>query len=187
LASQRSKLLGYTRLAGVYSFIGILAWNARPTPLLFAVGTLIALVGETIRLWAAGHLVKSVELIDSGPYAHTQNPLYLGRLLILTGFCLMARNDYHLNWIGLAIGYVVFFGYYVPRKMRVEGGRLHKMHGEAWVRYSSSVPILIPSVARYAGQQRSWSLHRALNNQEYLVLTGVLFVLALFARKTWPS
>ena len=136
MASQRNKLLGYFRLASVYLFVGMLIWFSHPTPFLFSVGALFVLAGEAVRVWAAGHLVKSLELIDSGPYAYTQNPLYLGRLLILTGFCVMARSRFHLNWVALVLGCAVFFGYYIPRKLRVEGARLQKMHGELFSRYN---------------------------------------------------
>jgi protein-S-isoprenylcysteine O-methyltransferase Ste14 len=185
LASRRSKILGYVRLALVYLFVGFLVWISRPTPRLFAIGAMLVLLGELVRIWAAGHLVKSLELIDSGPYAFTQNPLYLGRLLILTGFCVMAKSPWLLNWLALALGYFVFFGYYIPRKLRVEGARLEKMHGPAFARYQSSVPILIPALRRYPGKTTPWSLAKAVRNQEYLVLTGVLLVLGLFAWKTW--
>ena len=185
MASQRSRILGYFRLAVVYLFVGMLVWFSRPTVNLLAAGTLFVLLGEAVRMWAAGHLVKSLELIDSGPYARTQNPLYLGRLLILTGFCVMARSRYHANWIALVLGYAVFFGYYIPRKLRVEGARLQKMHGDAFVRYNAAVPILFPSLRRFPGKHSPWSLQRAMKNQEYFVLAGVLLVLAFFAWKTW--
>jgi len=187
LPSRRSKILGVIRLAAVYVFVALLVWFSRPTPALFALGALVVTAGEAVRIWAAGHLVKSLELIDSGPYAYTQNPLYLGRLLILTGFCIMARNEYFLNWIALALGYLVFFGYYIPRKLRVEGGRLQKMHGESWARYNAAVPILFPSFTRHPGKNTPWSLSRAVKNQEYLVLSGVVLVLTFFAWKTWRS
>ena len=185
--SRRSTTLGHIRLGAVYLFVGFLIWVSRPTPTLLLVGALIVIAGESVRIWAAGHLVKSLELIDSGPYAYTQNPLYLGRLLILTGFCIMARNAYLLNWVALVLGYLIFFGYYIPRKLRVEGGRLQKMHGEAWVRYNAAVPILIPSLSRYPGKMTSWSFRRALRNQELLVLLGVLLVMGVFAWKVWHS
>lgn len=185
LASQRSKILGCIRLAFLYFFVSCLVWLSRPAPRLFAVGTLLVVLGEAVRIWAAGHLVKSVELVDSGPYAYTQNPLYLGRLLILTGFCIMARSRYGLNWIALGLGYAVFFGYYMPRKLRVEGTRLQKMHGEAFLRYSTAVPILFPTLTRYPGKGDHWSFDRAVKNQEFQVLTGVLLVLGLFAWRNW--
>jgi protein-S-isoprenylcysteine O-methyltransferase Ste14 len=185
LVSQRSKLLGYLRLALLYLFIGVLVWFSRPTPLLFGIGGVFVFAGEAMRIWAAGHLVKSLELVDSGPYAYTQNPLYLGRLLILTGFCVMAKSRWYLNWAALAAGYAVFFGYYIPRKLRVEGARLRKMHGEAFARYHDAVPILFPLSGRFPGRSLSWSMPRFVRNQEYLVLAGVLTVCAFFAWKTW--
>src|SRR3989338_5036177 len=78
----RSKVLGRVRLLAVYTFIAALVWICRPTPALTAAGAAFALAGEALRMWAAGHLTKSVRLITSGPYAYTQNPIYLGRLLI---------------------------------------------------------------------------------------------------------
>ncbi len=185
MESRRNKALGYVRLAFVYTFVGFLVWLSHPTPALFTVGAILVVLGESMRLWAAGHLLKSLELIDSGPYAYTQNPLYLGRLLILSGFCVMARSPYRLNWIALVLGYAIFFSYYIPRKLRVEGARLAKMHGEAFLRYNAGVPILFPSLRRFPGKRTAWSLSRAIRNQEYLVFFGVLLVLGLFAWKTW--
>src|SRR5262245_66439444 len=116
--SARNRTLGYVRLAFVYLFVGFLVWLSRPTPVLFAVGATLVVLGEAMRLWAAGHLLKSLELIDSGPYAYTQNPLYLGRLLILSGFCVMASSPYGLNWIALVFGYIVLFWLLITRKLR---------------------------------------------------------------------
>jgi protein-S-isoprenylcysteine O-methyltransferase Ste14 len=179
--SRRSEFLGRLRLAAVYLFVVALVLVSRPTPWLFGLGLGLVALGESVRIWAAGHLVKSVELIDSGPYARTQNPLYLGRLLILTGLCVIARNPYHLNWIALAVGYAIFFGYYLPRKLRVEGDRLRKMHGEEWERYRAAVPILFPSLRRYPGRRTPWSFRRMVSNREPFVLAGILLVLAFFA------
>jgi protein-S-isoprenylcysteine O-methyltransferase Ste14 len=173
-------------LLGLYVAVGALVWFSRPTPVFFVAGASLVALGEAIRVWAAGHLVKSLELIDSGPYAYTQNPLYLGRLLILSGICVSALTRLRLNWILLLVGYVLFFGYYLPRKVRVEGNRLRKMHGDAWVQYNAVVPILVPSLTRYRGRDRAWSLTRAFRNQELLVLIGILLILAVLAYKTWP-
>ena len=180
---QRSRMLGWVRLAAVYTFIGALVWISRPTPRLVATGAAFACAGETIRMWAAGHLTKSVRLITSGPYAYTQNPLYLGRLLILTGLALAAHVEGHLNLVLLALGYAVFFLYYMPRKLRVEGGRLARLHGAAFEAYHRSVPILIPSLRRYPGDRDAWSFGLMVRNQEPLVLAGVTLVLAFLVWK----
>ena len=125
------------RLIAVYLLVAGLVVLSRPTPLSVNVGLVFVAIGEAIRIWAAGHLHKTVELVTSGPYRYTRNPLYLGRLLILTGLCVMARMPYRANFVLLALGYLVFFAYYLPRKERVEPARLREAHGEAYERYWS--------------------------------------------------
>jgi len=181
--ARRSRILGGIRLALVYLFIAGLLWASRPTPALIAIGAVLALGGEAVRLWAAGHLTKSVRLITSGPYAYTQNPLYLGRLLILTGLAISARTPGHLNLVALVAGYAVFFLYYIPRKLRVEGGRLARLHGSAFEAYRASVPVLFPTGRRYAGARDPWSFRLMVRNQEPLVATGVALALALLIWK----
>ena len=179
---ERSRSLGHLRLAGVYLFIAALVVLARPTPGLLVSGAVLAALGEAVRLWAAGHLQKSVRLATSGPYAHTQNPLYLGRLLILTGLGLAARSTWGLNYVAMVLGYLIFFGYYIPRKLRVEGARLERIHGEAYKTYRESVPILFPSPRAFRGDGSRWSFRQMIRNQEPLVLAGLIVV---FAFLTW--
>src|SRR5712691_4059341 len=111
-----------------YLFIAALILISKPTLPLVAMGIVFVIAGEAMRLWAAGHLLKSRELAVSGPYRYTQNPLYLGRFLILTGFCIMAYLPLRIgdvavpaNLLLLVVSYSVFFAYYIPRKIRVEG------------------------------------------------------------------
>jgi len=181
--NERNKALGWIRLAAVYAFIALLVYLARPTPGLLAAGASLALLGEAIRMWAAGHLTKSVRLVTSGPYAYTQNPLYLGRLLILTGLAIASPMPGRMNLVALATGYAVFFFYYIPRKLRVEGGRLARLHGAAFEEYHRSVPILFPGRRRHAGGHEGWSFSLMVSNQEPLVLTGVALALAVLAWK----
>jgi protein-S-isoprenylcysteine O-methyltransferase Ste14 len=180
---ERSQWLGRLRLLAVYLFIAALVILARPTPALLAAGAILALLGEAVRLWAAGHLQKSVRLAVSGPYARTQNPLYLGRLLILTGLGLAARNPWGVNYAALVVGYAIFFFYYIPRKLRVEGGRLARIHGEAYERYRAAVPILFPSLNPYPGGTEAWSFRQMVRNQEPLVLAGLLVTFAFLCWK----
>lgn len=181
---ERSRFLGHLRLAGVYLFIVALVLLARPTRGLLLAGAVLAAAGEAIRLWAAGHLRKSIRLATSGPYAHTQNPLYLGRLLILTGLGLAARSAWGLNYVAMAAGYLVFFLYYIPRKLRVEGARLERLHGDAYAAYRRSVPILFPSARPFPGDRERWSFRQMLRNQEPLVLAGLVLVFAFLAWKS---
>ena len=41
---------------------------AQPTSATVVAGAVIACAGEALRVWAAGHLIKSREVTSSGPY-----------------------------------------------------------------------------------------------------------------------
>jgi len=58
---------------------------AQPTWTTWRLGLLIAVVGELVRVWAAGHLEKSREVTRSGPYRWTRHPLYVGSTIIALG------------------------------------------------------------------------------------------------------
>ncbi|MFQ5768181.1 MAG: methyltransferase family protein [Acidobacteriota bacterium] len=176
------------RLAALFFILAYIAARAAPRPADFWVGLPLVLAGAGVRMWAAGYLLKSNELAVRGPYAFTRNPLYLGRLLLFTGFVLMARLPLRLNLaLGLA-GYAVFFFYYLPRKERVEGERLEERHGEAFRRYRAAVPALFPRPIPYrdpqaAPQSSGWISARFLRNQEYLMLLLEGGLLVLFGAR----
>lgn len=172
-----NRSMAAVRLTATFAFIVALVVLAKPTPGEVAIGFVIAAVGESIRFWAAGHLLKTKELITSGPYRYTRNPLYLGRLLILTGLCVMCRLPYYANWGLLFVGYAVFFGYYLPRKERVEPDRLRAVHGDAYERYFRAVPALLPTFKPYANASNlGWSSDRMVRNREVWMVVGILAV-----------
>jgi protein-S-isoprenylcysteine O-methyltransferase Ste14 len=173
-AKAYNRTLGILRLIAVYAAMLLLLWLARPTPLGVSAGFVIVAAGEAIRFWAAGHLYKTVELITAGPYRYTRNPLYLGRLLIFTGLCIMAWLPRYLSLLVLAAGYVIFFGYYLRRKERVEPARLREAHGEAYERYFRAVPALFPTLKPYPeASSAGWSSERMLKNREHWMAFGL--------------
>jgi len=183
--SGYNKALAAVRLAATFAFIVGMVALARPRPTEVAVGFLFAAAGEAIRFWAAGHLLKTKELITSGPYRYTRNPLYLGRLLILTGLCIMCRLPYYGNWILLVVGYAVFLGYYMPRKERVEPARLRAIHGEDYERYFRAVPALLPKFTPYAhASNLGWSSDRMLRNREVWMVIGIVAITVLLLRRS---
>ena len=191
--SERTPL-GVARVVLAYIFVAAIFWFSRPTLQLIAIGAVFVAVGEACRFWAAGHLLKSKELAVSGPYRYTQNPLYLGRFLILTGFCIMAYfplkaggRSFPANLILLFLAYAVFFLYYLPRKIRVEGSRLREIHGAAWEQYFRSVPILFPRPTPYGTNVRGWTSERMRRNREHWMLAGVVVVTLLFALKSFQG
>jgi len=169
-----NRALGILRLLAMYALLAAIVAPARPTPTDMLIGIPLVGLGQAIRVWSAGFLSKNVELVTSGPYRYVRNPLYLGRLLILTGLCVMCRLPGGLNWIVLAVGLGVFFGYYMPRKERVEPARLESLHGDAFVRYRRAVPSLIPRLRPWVdGSSAPWSARRMLQNREHWMVVGL--------------
>ena len=175
---QYNRTLGLIRVISVYALIGLIFWFSRPTPSSVSFGAILVALGEAVRFWAAGHLYKTVELITSGPYRYTRNPLYLGRLLIFTGICIMARFPYELHYAALLLGWAVFFGYYLRRKERVEPDRLRQIHGEPYEKYFKAVPALFPTLHPYGHPSSTgWSSDRMLRNREHWMVIGLTVLL----------
>ncbi|MDH3628875.1 MAG: isoprenylcysteine carboxylmethyltransferase family protein [Acidobacteriota bacterium] len=167
--------LGHLRRITVLLVLVVLLIVARPVPGDVSLGFLLMAVGEGLRLWAAGHLRKTVDLVTSGPYRFTRNPLYLGRLLIFTGLGVMCRLPHGLHAVVLVVGWAIFFYYYLPRKERVEPARLRRQHGAAYDKYHAAVPALFPSRSAYVDADRApWSSERLLRNREHWMAIAVV-------------
>ena len=175
------------RLLVVYALALAMLWLAQPTPQMLLLGAVPIVLGEALRLWATGHLLKNDALTVTGPYAYLRHPLYLGTLLIATGFAGMAATP-AATWLlgGVLLGY---FGYYMPYKDRIEGARLESLYGDAFRRYAVAVPPLLPRLYAYVplaadqSEQVSWTAVRFSNNHEIgTALAVALGVLALVAR-----
>lgn len=159
---------------------------ARPTPRLWLAGAALVAGGATLRLWAAGHLVKTDRLTRSGPYGHLRHPLYVGSLLIGVGFGIAAGSSQ--AWILAGLSACAFLAYVLPYKERIEGARLERRFGAGYLSYRAAVPAVLPmprAPRRFASAQR-WSLGRARENDEFGVLLGVTLGLAVLAlRGRW--
>lgn len=142
---------------------------ADPTPGTLGLGALIAVIGECVRIWAAGHLEKGREVTSSGPYAMTRHPLYLGSMLIALGLMVAAADT---------VVTIVVLGYLAltyTAAIRTEEAHLTEKFGALYPDYRAgrmSVP-------------RSFSLERAVRNREYRAAIGVVLVLALLAWKAF--
>ena len=144
-------------------------WLAQPSPQSLAAGAIVATAGELLRIWAAGHLVKSREVTASGPYRFTRHPLYLGSTLIGIGFAVASRR-----WIPalLVLGYMAIT---LTSAMSSEERHLTEKFGAAYPDYREGRG---PTVSR------RFSLSRAIGNREYKAVLGLLVVLALLWWKT---
>lgn len=147
-------------------------WWSQPTADSLAVGTVIAALGEALRLWAAGHVEKSREVTSSGPYRYTRHPLYLGSTVVGIGVAVAAAN----LWLGLAI--VGYLASTLSAAMRAEEAHLRDKFGDAYDRYAArQAPLSV----------RSFSWERAWRNREHHALAGLIGGLSLLALKVWYS
>ena len=139
---------------------------ARPTWRSWTAGLLVAVSGECLRLWAAGHLEKSREVTQSGPYRLMRHPLYAGSAVIAAGVTLASNS---LVVVILAAAYV---GATIPAAMRAEEAFLRRTFAVEYDRWRSA-----PSPAR------RFSLARARRNREERAVTGLIVGFALLALK----
>jgi len=141
------------------------------------IGMVLILLGEGIRIWAAGHLQKNEVLTVTGPYAYVKNPLYIGSIFITTGFSIMADNIYLL-----AAAFFMFCFHYIPYKKKVEGDRLKNRFGSQYEDYDEKVPEYLPRTKRYSDQKGSWQVKHFIENSEegilLIVLVGIILVLS---------
>ncbi len=175
------------RLLVVYALALAVILFASPTPAGLVVGGFLIALGEGLRIWATGHLLKNDALTVEGPYAYLRHPLYLGTLLIACGFGLMAQSSVTLALLGVFL--VAYFGYYMPYKNRIESARLEALYGDAFRRYAIAVPSLVPRLHAYRplpadGTGASpWQRERFADNNELGTALAVgLGTLAMLAR-----
>ncbi len=146
---------------------------ARPTAVTLAAGTAVAIAGETIRIWAAGHLEKSREVTRSGPYRWTRHPLYVGSTVMGAGVGIAAAS---LPAAALILVYLLTT---YTAAIRTEEAFLRGRFGGAYDDYCAGRG---PSVARPFDWARVW------RNKEWRAVLGIgLVFLVLVAKARWLS
>ncbi len=158
------------RVPSGFLLVAAFAWYANPTALTAALGLSVSLAGMWLRAWAAGHLAKNKQLAQSGPYAWTRNPLYLGTLLVASGFVIAARRPGLAYLLGAVFAFV-----YLP-VIELEEQHLRKLFPE-YAAYASRVPRLgfvRPQSIPDGPTSPRFSVSLYLKNQEYQALAGFL-------------
>lgn len=143
---------------------------AEPTPATLYTGAAIAVAGEAIRVWAAGHLEKSREVTTSGPYRYTRHPLYLGSAIMTLGFAVAA------NSLVVAAIAAVYLAVTYSSAIRREEAFLTERFGAAYPDYKAG---------RIGGVARRFAFERAMRNREYRAVVGLVTALAILAFKVW--
>jgi protein-S-isoprenylcysteine O-methyltransferase Ste14 len=163
-----TRLLARWRVFLGFVFAAVVIWLAAPTRNSLLLGGAIAVMGECLRLWAAGHLEKSKEVTRSGPYRYTRHPLYLGSSIIGLGIAIAAHHPI------VAAIVVAYMALTLTAAMRSEEAHLREKFGDAYDAYAEK---------RAAPMDREFSWPRALGNREHHTMIGLASGLAMLAMK----
>ena len=162
------RFLARWRVTLGFVFGALVLWLATPEPRTLVAGAAIAILGEAIRLWAAGHLEKSKEVTQSGPYRYTRHPLYLGSSLIGAGIAIASHN---LVVILMIAAYLLFT---LTAAMRSEEAHLREKFGDAYDAYVEK---------RSEPMARVFSWDRAIHNREHHTMLGLAAGLLILVAK----
>ena len=141
---------------------------------------LLVLPGLALRAYAAGYIRKNAELTQTGPYAYTRNPLYLGSLLIVLGFGLAAGS-----WSMAALLTAVFLLIYLPTITAEE--QYLRATFPAFDSYAARVPRLLPRLSGAAGPAvaQDFSREQYRHHREYNASIGAVAVYLALAIKLY--
>ena len=165
-----TRLLARFRVFLGFVFAAVVIWLASPTLNSLLLGAGIAIAGECLRLWAAGHLEKGKEVTRSGPYRYTRHPLYLGSSTIGMGIATASNN---LIVAAIVVAYIALT---LTAAMRSEEAHLREKFGDAYDAYAEK---------RATPMDRPFSWSRAIGNREHHTMLGLGTGLALLAVKWW--
>lgn len=125
----------------------LLVATAKPALIPFLWGLALIALGESFRTWAVAHAggstrtrsVGAPELVTSGPFARTRNPLYIANAIIYTGIACLAGG--RPIWILVAVGFSMLQYTLI---VSLEEETLENLFGFEYQFYRRHVPRWVP-------------------------------------------
>lgn len=160
---------------------------ANPTPASLTFGFIVALLGESLRLWGVrhaggatrttGNVGAGAVLITHGPFAFVRNPLYLGNFLLSLGLCLMSNA--WMPW--MLIIFAALFAWQYGMIISLEEEHLQQRFGEVYANYLQHVPRFLPRLTPFQKQNvQVMPLQRALKIESNTLLSFTAVSLVIF-------
>ncbi|HEX3702855.1 MAG TPA: methyltransferase [Vicinamibacterales bacterium] len=154
----------------------VVLWLARPTMWTLALGVPVAVAGESLRVWAAGHLNKSREVTASGPYRWLAHPLYAGSSMMGAGLAIAAGS------VSVALLIVAYLTATLAAAIKSEEAFLRRTFGDQYDRYRRG------RTAPGVDTQRRFAFAQARANHEQRAIAGLAAaVLLLVLKATYNS
>ena len=134
-------------------------YNSHPEIQNMLIGFILIAIGESLRMWAvryAGGVTRTTKvgaasLCTSGPYSYTRNPLYIGNMIIYSGFVFVAGS---LNILPMLIITWVFFIIQYYLIINLEQNTLIDIFGKEYKNYMNNVPILFPRLSSWKNKDK---------------------------------
>ena len=148
----------------------------------------LVLAGLWLRGYAAGYVRKNSELTQTGPYAYTRNPLYLGSMSLAAGFAVAAGSLTAVRWWLLVLLIAMFLFIYVPTILSEEA--FLRATFPDFDEYARHVPRLLPRLTpahSAASNQQSgrFAPERYRHHREYNAAIGAAAIYAALALRMW--
>lgn len=168
LASIFVRNVARLRVALGFASAIVVFWLARPTLSTIAAGTAVAVVGELMRIWAAGHLNKSREVTRSGPYRWVAHPLYVGSSVIGAGLAIASGS------LLAAVLVALYLVLTLTAAIRSEEAFLRRVFADEYAEYRHTGVV---------DRERRFSVSRAIANREYRAVAGLAAAVLLLVLK----
>lgn len=144
-------------------------------PILFMAGLVLIGIATVGRLWCALYISgrKSSELVTSGPYSMTRNPLYLFSLIGFTGVGLATET------VTIPLAVVLVFAATYPGLIAAEEAHLRQTFGTAFDDYCARTPRFLPRFDTYR-ETETWVVsprifrRTMLNALSFVWLAGLI-------------
>jgi protein-S-isoprenylcysteine O-methyltransferase Ste14 len=161
---------------------------AAPAPRSFLWSLPLVLFGLWLRGYAAGYVKKNSELTQTGPYAYTRNPLYLGSMSLAAGFAVAAGGISTNRWWLLVLLVTMFLAIYVPTILSEEA--FLRATFPDFEDYARHVPRLLPRLtpARSAASNQQagrFAPERYRHHREYNAAIGAAAIYTALALRMW--
>lgn len=162
-----------------WPFAVILAVVTRSSDVGFYAGLPVILLGEAIRIWSSGHLLKGRQLATDGPYAFVRHPLYVGNFLLGLGFCVIIWNPL------IVLSYVIGFFIVYRETIAVEEKKLQERFEPSFKSYKEQVHPFIPRFKPYPFRARDpFVLGRVWDHGEHIAILAIaVLIFTLYLRQ----
>jgi len=168
------------------------SWGRVGSPeVMTALGVTLVVLGEAMRIWAVRQIGvisrtrsgRLGRLVTEGPFTLVRNPLYVGNLLLWTGFTVWSGK----LWL-LAVCWTIFLLQY-SAIIRLEEGLLTERFGEEYTAYVARVPRWWPKLTHLAAALRDRAHHpwrdTLFSERGTLIAIAVISTLLVVARRWW--